>query len=1533
MQLKSLGNLSIAMDAIKEAPNNFKMVSDAVKILSTQNTATALTTSTLTKAQQIQILINKGVTAEEAKQAVATATLSASQEKATLSTKNLGLAWKGLASKLGLSVTQLNIAAGALAAVAVGMTVYKQYKQYLEELSASGNEAAGAFENVSSTIEDYTDKYKELRTALINAKGNEEETYNIKKQLLDLQTELNGKFGEEYGKLNLVTDAYKDQTEAIKAYNAEAAKTFLNENEEEIRTATKRMTAEKHYNLSYTGNSAFTDEGKALKEVAEQFKDSGITLLDELGTGDYSQFSVHLTADAQSAYETINAFESALREKAEELGNEHMFDDVLEISSSGLNQAKSIIDDWGQIYKQSLLAEIASSESLSSEYNKAVEAVQNYNEAVLQSENPYNDDNVKSAYDSLQTIKAGIQENEEEWGKYSTVTGKVFDEALTGSYEFYNDIKANSQNLIDDITGLTDIELLSMSSDEQEDSFNKLCESAEKYGMSIQDVIDMLVHLGIAQRDIQDSSIDIPPSHLSISNTIDQLNTHLKPAFDSLKSAYQDIFTEDGFTIKNADFSMLNNIKSSINELNSIEGIDVDYASYENLVKILNETAPAAEDVQKAFNELTSSITRAGLTGTEDFKTLASALEDFGIENSEMVAFDNLISNTEALKEAGLDLATATDDEIEAFLAESVSAEYAGQALALLQLKKMLVNGTLLDTSTDINNVLALANAAGITSNALSQLASAKAFYDSAVASGNAGRIDSATAQLNSLNTQIQDDIANFKPEVKFDGNSGKSSASKAGKEAADAYLEAFNEELKELDDLKDQGKISEKEYLDALRLLYERYFKNIDKYAKEFADNQAKYLDGMASMYESVFSYISNAIGKRISALGDERDAQVDSLKAQQEAAEESYQAEIDGIDDAIKALEKKKDAIQDQIDAKQDEIDAIKKASEARQREIDLQKALYDLVRKQNQRNILQYSDDKGMNYVNDTSGLRDAREEAKKKQEEIDIAKIENEIDLLEKAQDQIDDQIDSLNERKDAIESMIDASNAYFESQIEATEKYFDALIESMEKQQSKWDELLELKNQAEMMALLEQLGITEEQILNDSGAAYETFKNQYLSVLRDMYDGNDSILAQFDRLTGMDVSGMTGYIEATAEAFNGLSEGTKSLDDLSAKADNAKKSVEGLASAISGTGSAKANNTGIANPAQGQKGQAASGGSLADAIQDLPSVGHEEFDASIQEILTVLDEFISNLEEKWQQVTDITANALTGGSGGENKEKPASGDGTSGTAQKKGGEEKEGSAGGVIGILQQAVKQADSLLNGEDESFMSAFNTLLEEDPTLSETWETISTIFSDACTAIIEDLTSVMAQIDAFIAKCGELETGGEGNPLLSNFNFGFTGKGYASGTRNAKQGTNLIGEDGAELYKDNDGNVGLATAPTLVGMEGGETVYNAFETKDILSNSSGNDLLLPHIRNFDAMMELFDNARYATPSFADNISKDYMNNINRNMNLIQNSQKTQTSSVNIGDIVVQGVQDTTGFARAVKAHFPNAMLQEIHMR
>ncbi len=82
--------------------------------------------------------------------------------------------------------------------------------------------------------------------------------------------------------------------------------------------------------------------------------------------------------------------------------------------------------------------------------------------------------------------------------------------------------------------------------------------------------------------------------------------------------------------------------------------------------------------------------------------------------------------------------------------------------------------------------------------------------------------------------------------QIDFQGvGGGSKSASKASKEAADAFLELFENELKALDDLKDRGKITEKQYLDALRWLYHKYFRDKEKYLKEYEKYEHQYLDG----------------------------------------------------------------------------------------------------------------------------------------------------------------------------------------------------------------------------------------------------------------------------------------------------------------------------------------------------------------------------------------------------------------------------------------------------------------------------------------------------------------------------------------------------------------------------------------------------------------------------------------------------------------------------------------------------------------
>lgn len=318
---------------------------------------------------------------------------------------------------------------------------------------------------------------------------------------------------------------------------------------------------------------------------------------------------------------------------------------------------------------------------------------------------------------------------------------------------------------------------------------------------------------------------------LSISDTVEQLNTQLKPAFDSLQSAWNDIFTTDDdgkplFTLADVDLSMFDSIKSKLDEMSDPEGLnlDVDYSAFEDFVSVLNNTESTEQNVQDAFNALATSITQAALSGTEDFETMKAALEDLGVINNEMVAFDALISNTEALKEAGLDLAEASDEQIVAFANESVAAENVTQAIAMLTFHKELCNLQEMNTAGEVANLKTLAENAGYTGEVIQYLTELEQIYQE-VASGTITPVQilAKTARAAMLKSYIDSAASNINYEPKVDFTKAtdlaKKAGSKSGKKAADKYLEAFEKELEKLQGMRDRNEITEKEYLDRLRV------------------------------------------------------------------------------------------------------------------------------------------------------------------------------------------------------------------------------------------------------------------------------------------------------------------------------------------------------------------------------------------------------------------------------------------------------------------------------------------------------------------------------------------------------------------------------------------------------------------------------------------------------------------------------------------------------------------------------------------
>ena len=637
----SLNKFQNALDIVKKSNISTKEYEKLLLLsngLSTSQMKLVLSTNSLSTAQKKELLIASGLSEEEAALQMQTWKITAANTGLTASTMSLGNAFKALWSTL---IANPLVIVTALVSGAV--MAYQSYSQNLEEIRQAAEEAASAYKESSSAINDYVSRYKELHEALIKAKGNEEETYNIKKQLLDLQTELNEKFSDEYGAINLVTDAYKDQTEAIKALNKETAQIFLNENKAGIDKAEKEMMKKRHYNLSLTSISSYMDKGIALKEIAEKYKEQGITLMDEFGDGNYAQFSVHLEADAQSAYETINAFENDLRNKAKEIGNEHMFDDVLDISSNSLNQAKETINKYGDIFKQALTAEIASDNDLSRTYNDVLNTVNAYNEAILKSENPYDDENVAEVRENLDTLKESIRNNEMEWGRYGALVDEIFSQADTRILDFNEALKTDSsiQNLANNLKGFSDLDLKALNDDGNNDYFEKLKESANEYGVSVDELIDLLVHLGYVQGEIiSDTESTALFSSFNDSEIGERLQ-YINNQFEAGELTTKEYFDALRNEIENVDFS---NFTDSLEEANA--------ASQQFFTDSVQQTASGLSDLINKFD--------SGSIGVSEY------LEGYlSIAETMSTLTDELQKNSEAWDENGNALSSASNSALD----------------------------------------------------------------------------------------------------------------------------------------------------------------------------------------------------------------------------------------------------------------------------------------------------------------------------------------------------------------------------------------------------------------------------------------------------------------------------------------------------------------------------------------------------------------------------------------------------------------------------------------------------------------------------------------------------------------------------------------------------------------------------------------------------------------------------------------------------------------------------------------------------
>lgn len=731
--------------------------------------------------------------------------------------------------------------------------------------------------------------------------------------------------------------------------------------------------------------------------------------------------------------------------------------------------------------------------------------------------------------------------------------------SLTPELEVTEDLEKQSQDAInfakEKFDGYDPTEFFkkhSINTQEEIDAWRKIVEGAESATETEKEYLN------------QERTNNIP-APLSISDTVTQLNTKLKPAMDSLHSAWQDMFNDDGkFDLKSVDIlSTCDAIKSKLDEMSDPEGLnlDVDYSSFENFVKVLSNTESTEQDVEKAMDSLADSITEAALSGTEDFETMKSVLENLGLENSELVAFDALISNTEALKEAGLDLANASDAQIQAFANESVSAENAAQAYNMLAFHKELCNLQEMNTAGEVANLKTLAENAGYTGEVIQYLTEMEQIYQE-VASGTLTptQIGFKLARAVALKAMIEGAASQVQYAPKVDWSGAVKDAGKAGKDSGKSYKDKLKEELSDLD---------------------------------------------------SVISGITGRIDDQISSINEQKSAALESIDAQKEALEEAKDAAVEALeaerDARLEVIETQKEQLEEQIKLidkqikqKQDEIKSIEDAAAARAREISLQEKQYALEQKRNQRTKLVYTESSGIIYRPDEQGIRKAKEEVDEAKRQIEIANIQKEIDLLEDQKDLLNEQIDLLDEQADAV-------NKYYEEQISQTEKYYDNLLKNLEKQRKeveafyssltksleqrkdKFQELTEILEKAELSAKLKQLGIDEEALLNGSEEEFNKLKDAYMNIVFQLNEGNDEVLNKLRELSGYEGTAPTMLEESNTKLGtmnDELGTANTEVGNVNSSLDKTASTTSDVATNVSDVNTNIGETTGLVNEQKG-----------------------------------------------------------------------------------------------------------------------------------------------------------------------------------------------------------------------------------------------------------------------------------------------------------------------------------------------------------
>ena len=1444
-----------------------------------------------------------------------------------------GLTKSSKAAELGMKA--LAMAGNMLLIYALTSAVDIIYKcaTASDRLAESATQMGSEFASTKSDISDYKTKIEELYQTINDDTSSYEDTYNARQELLKIQDEMIDKFGDEADAVKLVTDAINGQTDSLDTLTQDKWQETVNAFNSDRGKGWTEKVADAFANIGHGNN---------FQRMIDEMEDTEVTfhMIPMYGDDTYEEFSKKLKKDfgaditraerddaitLSGDLDTIHKQLLNIQTLAKGMG---MDDTFLNDLGNQADEVKSKLDEYQEMYSQHVLYDkvLSDTETLNkagktyeesfNEINKAYEkyqdafasgdeesiekAKQNYAEIVQSTTEGLDDQSVidyfNSMYPDLQEVVGG-------WNFEVKFKAAIDDDS--------DDFEKGVQDAVNKFNTVEDIKNYNpkVATDEQKDAYLQLKQYADDYGLTLDQLIDKLVQLGLLQSQSKSDLLNklIPSKSIPTAGVTSALTDVIDSVDADEATKWVESLTEEEAKLANSkDFenaleeqkkklngaslsaddytAALQTVKDKQNENSQVTSEDsFEIPDADTLKQQISDLNSAIDSIQSAYDTLNSAVeeynSNGGQLSIDTIQSLLSLSDEYlaclQVENGQLSLNADAMAQ---LAQAKLDEAQATAVTQAMTELQAIANGEAAQSTTNYITGNAALMDSLAQLSGSYEGVAQAAMTAAQAQELSAQISAASAKDKTATENVMKG-LDTKLKLIQSTNNAIS--TGNFASIAKKSSSSGSSS-----KSSKDELKEAFQAEYDLLKHNLDMEYITEEDYYNGVQALNEKYFAGKEEYLDEYRKYEEEVYKGLKSYYKSYCDDMMDYYDKKLDAskmsykeycdsvskmLSDMHNSGKISDKDWYDYTKTMLEKQKDAYDRALSAitrrLQKEIDAWQAKIDALNDQNDILNDQKDNYDKILSAVSNVYDkeIDRLNEQKDLLQDQID-ALNDKNDALDLQYRKEQA---------------LYALQKAQQQRTRKLyvegkgyiyDTDNEAiRDAQKDLDDITNEELINSLQKEQDKIQESIDILEKYKEKWNEIPDAWDKA----VSEQLAIElwgqeyEKLILMNRTSDIENFKTKYLKIQSQIND-NEQLIKSYEE--------KVEYYTKLKEQWQSLTdEYSNSVDDMYAKM------------------------------LLGQSWEA-------DVLNGR---------------LSTLNDFRNQYNDIQKSISDMAWQSANAQISALNAVKAAEAT----KAQTSGGSNGySGSSGNVSSVSKPSQPKKDTVQHYWIYRTLGTFNTN-------GQASSKIGMLGGDG-------VISVGGKYLVVKWKKGYV-TRGEASSNIVNYGGNGVYKRYASGTDNAKKGWNIVSEENPELIIRNNGEIDLAKGEQFYNFQGGEKVIPANETKEILKNQGNveqlsdsdvitrkdGSILKPIHYEYENMLTNFikDNPdyMYSMNTMSDNMCRDLFKNA-ENVNY---DNRSVDNKVSIGEIHLHEVPNVDQFARELDRQLAGIVDQKLSRR